>query len=573
MKRWLGERRDVLGLDTETTGLNPYAPDAKLRTVQIGDHRAGWFVPFEMWGGAVMECLNAWDGPIAVHNLAFDEKWLRIHAGWKVPWDRMHDTMIHYNLMYPGAPAGLKNVTDKHIDPRASIGADMLKKAFAENKWDWATVPLDYPAFSMYGALDPVLAAYIWEFLRADKKYPASFDLEMNTLRICSAMEDRGVPVDVDYCLQKQIELEEYVEGNKKWALAEKGINIGSTLQLAKYFEGELNAVITKRTAGGQPSMDKDVLEGFSSNSDPKVAQFAQFVLNVRKAEKIKSAYIDNFIARQTDGILHSNIKTLRAVTGRMSITDPALQTLGKSDTIVRNAIIPREGHKIVSCDLDQVEFRVFAHLSQDDALIKTFFTADETGTDVFTLIGRQIYGPDFQKSDKRRTYVKNVVYGKLYGSGVAKMAQAAGVAREVMQEVNDGLESAFPGIKGYQKQMEGAINYRLKTEGKAYIKTVVTEREIPVEEERLYSGLNYTIQSSAAEVFKTNLCKIDAAGLDEFMMVPVHDEIVLSVPDDIAEDVMHEVQKHMTTTEGWSVPLTAGADGPYKRWGEKYDG
>jgi len=162
-------------------------------------------------------------------------------------------------------------------------------------------------------------------------------------------------------------------------------------------------------------------------------------------------------------------------------------------------------------------------------------------------------------------------VYGKLYGSGVAKMAQAAGVPKSVMQEVNDALEAQYPGIKRYQREMEAAINKRISSEGRAYVKTVFTGRDIPVDTERIYSGLNYTIQSSAAEVFKNNLSKIDAAGLSDFMLVPVHDEIVMSVPQNMTDEVMHEVQKHMTTTEGWSVPLTAGVDGPYTRWGEKY--
>lgn len=572
MKNWLGERRDVLGFDTETSGLNPYAPDARLRMVQIGDHRAGWAIPWERWGGAAIECLDAWKGPIAAHNLVFDEKWMRIHANWQIPWDRAHDTMIHYNMLYPGKPAGLKSVTDMHIDPRASIGDKMLKEAFQKNGWGWDTVPLDYPAFSMYSALDPVLAAYIFDFLRADLKFPESFDLEMSTLRICAGMEHRGVPVDVEYCIEQQAKLEQYVTQSRKWAQDEFGVNIGSTVQLAKFFESTLNATITKRTAGGLPSMDKEVLESFSTSADTKVSQFAEFVLKVRKAEKIKSSYIDNFINDQTDGILHSNIKTLRAVTGRMSITNPALQTLGKNDTIVRNAIVPRKGEFIVSSDLDQVEFRVFAHLSEDEALIETFLRADATGSDAFTEIGRQIYEPDFQKSDKRRTYVKNVVYGKLYGSGVAKMAQAAGVPRETMQEVNDALEAQYPGIKRYQKQMESTIQQRLRSEGVPYINTVVTGRRIPVEEDRIYSGLNYTIQSSAAEVFKKNLVKIDAAGLGEYCLVPVHDEIVMSVPADVLEDVQQEVAELMTTTEGWAVPLTAGVDGPYERWGQKYD-
>lgn len=210
-------------------------------------------------------------------------------------------------------------------------------------------------------------------------------------------------------------------------------------------------------------------------------------------------------------------------------------------------------------------------HRTRDKALIETFNRADETGSDVFTEIGREIYGGDFQKSDPRRGLVKNVIYGKLYGSGVKKMSESAGVALEVMTGVNTSLEAKYPGIKQYQRDMESGINARKAVEGKTYIKTVVTGRHIPVDEDKVYTGLNYTIQSTAAEVFKTNLVKLDAAGLSDYMLVPVHDEIVMSVPPKDVKDVSVVLQEGMTTTEGWAVPLTSGVDGPYKRWGDKY--
>lgn len=575
MKRWLSEnRREVIGVDTETSGLNPYAPDAKLRMVQLGDHKSGWAVPWEQWGGVAMECLNQWEGQFTFHNLAFDEKWLRLHADYQIPWERTHDTLIMHNMLYPGQPAGLKPITDKYIDPRASMGGEMLKKAMKDNNWDWSNIPVDYEAYAMYSAMDPVLAAHIYSHLRADLKEPKSYDLEMATLRICAGMEDRGVPVDVEYCEEQRDLLDKYVEDSKKWALEEAGVKIGSTQSLAKYFEDTLGATIVKRTPGGAPSVDKDTLDLFSKSEDSRVSEFAKFVLNVRKADKIRGSYLENFIKDQTDGVLHANIKTMQAVTGRMSITNPALQTLGKSDTIVRNAIVPRgAGEKIVSADLDQVEFRIFAHLSEDEALIETFTRADATGSDAFTEIGRQIYGDDFQKSDPRRTLVKGTIYGRLYGSGVAKMAATAGVPFESMKAVSDALNAQYPGIDRYQKSMEAGINARKATEGQTYIRTGVTDRKIPVDEDRVYAGLNYTIQSTAAEVFKNNLVKMDNAGLSEFFLVPVHDEIVMSVPDDLVQDVMRETKQHMTTTDGWAVPLSSDAEGPYERWGAKYGG
>jgi DNA polymerase-1 len=87
-----------------------------------------------------------------------------------------------------------------------------------------------------------------------------------------------------------------------------------------------------------------------------------------------------------------------------------------------------------------------------------------------------------------------------------------------------------------------------------------------------VYSLTNYLVQSSAAEVFKLNLTALDQADLTEYMVVPVHDEIVLNCPDSDAEEIMQTVKECMTTRDGWQVPLTAGVDGPFKTWGEKYE-
>lgn len=575
MKRWAGERREVMGLDTETSGLSAFATDhitgpPKLRTVQVGDMRAGWCVPWEQWGGAVMEILNNYDGTIAAHNWAFDEKWMRIHAGWDIPWDRIHDTMIMANMIYPGKPAGLKDITDKYIDPRASYGQEVLKKAFAENKWNWHNVPLDYGPFWQYAALDPVITAYIWDHLRADKLYPKSFDLEMAALRICIGMEDRGIPIDLDYVQTQRDNLDQWAAQTKQWAQDNLGFSITSTAQLVRFFMAQ-GAPVHSTTPKGAPSVDKKALALYTQDANPLVAHTAKLVTDLRKYEKIKSSYFDNFLRYSVDGVMHPSIKTMQAITGRMSITNPAMQTLHKDDKLVRRSIVPKEGHVIISSDLDQVEFRIFAHLSNDEQLQNTFKVADETGSDAFTEIGRQIYhDPSFNKEDKRRRLVKGVVYGMLYGAGVKKMAETSGVPESDMQAVQDALLTAYPGIRKYQDEAGREVEDRAKRDpnNMGYIETRFTGRKIPVEGEYSYRGVNYTIQSTAAEVFKNNLVKIDNAGLGEWTLLPVHDEIILSVPKEIANDAKHELAELMTTTEGWAVPLTSGADGPFDRWG-----
>ena len=573
MKRWIGQRHDVIGVDTETSGLNPYAPDAKLRMIQIGDQKEGWAIPWEQWGGAALEVLNAWTGIFTVHNLSFDAKWLKHHAKWDIPWDRAHDTMIMYNMLYPGAPATLKGITKLHIDPRAAAGQDYLDSEMKKNGWGWGDIPINNEGYWTYSALDPVLTAHAWSFLRADLVYPESFDLEMDTLRICSNMEDRGIYIDVDYCIRKRDELEEYIENAKKWGKENLGISISSNPQLADYFKNTLGANLTQLTPGGSPSMDKKVMAALVNDSDPRVARLATFIEEVRKADKIRGSYFENFIKDNTGGVLHPSIKTMQAITGRMSITSPGLQTLPSNSNIVRNAVLPRNNTEVlISSDLDQVEFRIHSHLSQDSNLIQTFREADATGGDPFTEIGKQVYDdPNFVKADPRRKLIKSTIYGRLFGSGVRKMAETAGVSFEIMQAVNKSLDDTYPGIRTYQKELEKEIEDRAKISGEYYVTTKVTGRRIPVDKDKIYAGVNYTIQSSAAEVFKTNLTKIDAAGLGEYLVVPVHDEAVLSIPEDIAAEAAVTIKECMTTTEGWSIPLTGDVSKPMRRWGDKY--
>jgi DNA polymerase-1 len=295
-------------------------------------------------------------------------------------------------------------------------------------------------------------------------------------------------------------------------------------------------------------------------------------VLKQRKADKLANTYFSNFLTENVNGVVHPSVKTLGARTSRMSIQNPALQTLPKGDDTVRTAFIPKDDdHVIITSDLDQVEFRMFASLSQDPNLINLFNRADATGSDPFTEIGREIYNdPNMQRSDKRRNLIKGTVYGRLYGAGVAKQALTAGVPEFQMKQVSDAFDTRFPGMAYFQRQIEDAGMRRVKAEGQGYVYTW-TGRRLPCDEDRVYTLVNYLIQGGAAEVFKANLVKLDQADLTELLIVPVHDEIVLNAPRKDAHEIMKVVQECMTTTEGWAVPLTAGIDGPMENWGEKY--
>ena len=583
--RWLGERRphNAIGLDTETgelpgrpreDALSPWHGD--LRLVQIGDGMQGWAIPWDNWKGVFYEAMNKFDGPIVCHNIAFEARWFEIRSDWRMPWHRAHDTMIMAHLIDPLGSGALKRLASLYVDPQSANLQGTLDAELAKNGWTWGTVPISFTPYWTYGALDPVITMRLWEkFYREcgpSSQYEKAYELEMAVRKIVTRMEINGARVDLDYSKKKYEELISYTEQVKDWAAKKyDGVSITSNIQLVRLVE-RLGGIITEVTPSGQKSASKDQMQKLLIEGNSEVQELANAVLQQRKADKLATTYFLNFMEKHINGILHPSVRTLGARTGRMSITDPALQTLPAGDATVRRAFIPKnEDFVIISSDLDQVEFRLTAAMSGDEQLISLFHQADATGGDAFTEIMRDIYqDPTLTKSDPRRKLVKGVVYGKLYGAGVTKMAITAGVPEEQMRPVVDAFDRSYPGVKGLQRRIEDLGMQRLNIEGQGYVRTQ-TGRRLPCDDDRVYSLTNYLVQSSAAEVFKMNLVKMDMADLTEYMIVPVHDEIVLQAPRKDVEDIMQTVKQCMTTTEGWAVPLTAGVDGPFENWGEKY--
>jgi DNA polymerase-1 len=582
---WLGERRphDAIAIDTETgeypgrdrkDALSPW--HGRIRLVQVGDGQQAWAMPWDEWAGAFYQAMDKFDGQIVCHNIAFEAKWFDIQSRWKLPWHRAHDTMIMAHIIDPLGVGALKRLAALYVDGRAVALQDTLDTELVTNGWTWGTVPTNFQPYWAYGALDCILTMRLWEKFYEkcgpDGPYNRAYELEMATRRIVTRMEINGARIDLDYSKKKFDELTEYAGSVKTWAKEKyNGVSIGSNIQLVRLLES-LGAEINEYTPSGQKSASKDQLKLLTIEGNDEVKSLAEIVLKQRKADKLANTYFANFLNDNVNGFVHPSVKTLGARTSRMSIQNPALQTLPKGDDVVRRAFIPKDDdHVIITSDLDQVEFRMVASLTGDPNLIGMFHQADLTGSDPFTEIGKEVYSdPNFQRSDKRRGLIKGMIYGRLYGAGVAKQALTAGVPENIMKTVVNQFDARFPGMTGFQQKIEDVGMRRLKAEGQGYVHTW-TGRRLPCDEDRVYTLLNYLAQGGAAEIFKANLVKLDQAELTELLIVPVHDEIVLNAPRNDVEEIKRIVKECMTTTEGWAVPLTAGIDGPMENWGEKY--
>lgn len=551
--------RERVAFDLETTGLRDYRDHIRLG--QVGDRDTGWAIPWQRWSGVMLEYLGKYDGELVGHNIQFDSRFMVRDTGQRWPWERTHDTMYLAHVQNPARPKGLKPLTSTLVDRAAAAGQDALAKYMADNKLTWATVPVDNPYYWGYGAMDTVLTARLYDVLAPQVQAAGlweCYQLEMATARICADMALRGARADLTYARQKSNELRSWVASIRSQVREKFGVdNFTSIPQMIKYFESE-GLEFDKVTAGGAPSLDKEVLESIDH-------PLAALLLKVRKATKICSTYLDNFDEfSDDDGFVHADIWVCGTKTARMSITNPALQTLPKNDKAVRDAFIPRDGHKLVSCDADQIELRLMSFFAKDDGL-KAAFASEQS---FFVTVAEQMLGEKIDKeTDPRYKMIKSSIYARLYGAGDAKIARTAGVPVEIIRQLNKDFDETYPGVRRLMDAVGRRVNQRVREEGKGYVYSQ-GGRYLPVDDNKSYVGVNYMIQCTAAEEFKRGLVALDAAGISDYLLLPVHDEVIADVPEEMADDVAREMEKVLLNTERFNVPITWSADVLNGAWG-----
>ena len=367
----------------------------------------------------------------------------------------------------------------------------------------------------------------------------------MEVTRVCSDMEMRGVRINMSYVEAMYEQIIDYTASLERWCVDNYGVRPSETQKVAIRLH-ELGVELSKTTETGAWAMDKDVLEGIEH-------PLAKAVLEHRQKTKIGSTYFGNFISMHDNGVLHPSINTLGARTGRMSMQNPALQTLPRG-RVVRDAFVPRDGDTWASVDFDNIEMKLLAHFCQDPKMLEAARTSD-----MHAAMARIAYGDEtITKSDPRRQTFKNANFAKAYVAGAEKFAWTAGIEIEEAKKFLAFYDEEFPGVKAFQKKVERVGRDRLHTSGRGYVKSPIGRIHF-AEEEKLYTLVNSLIQGTAADAFKQSLVDLDNSGFGEFLLLPVHDEVDMELPSDSAEDMLHEIEKVMTQNH-WSVPLTVSA-------------
>ena len=220
------------------------------------------------------------------------------------------------------------------------------------------------------------------------------------------------------------------------------------------------------------------------------------------------------------------------------------------------------------------MELRLLAHYSEDPALIEAFRRADEENGDFFNEIGKGIYhndqfdrhAPEFKKPGKA---IKTLMYGLIYGASVRKLSEQAKIPLDEMEIAYNGLIASFPGIKDFMDNTISTGENRLHVEGMGYA-LLDSGRILPADDDKMYTLTNYMLQGTGAELTKTALLRLDAAGLGSYLQMPIHDEVIFSIPDGEVEHWMPIIQECMSFVSGeFRVPMVAEPEILGKRWGD----
>ena len=565
--RWLSVDRDWLAVDTETTGLRWW--DGRVRLAQIGDKNTAWCFDWEWWAGAVRQGLAQYTGPIAFHNANFDLHFLDT-MGMPLPkWSQVHDTQVMTSLLDGGAPSGLKMAAARRVDSRVRRGETLLKDGMAQNGWGWDTVPVDYPPYWGYGGLDTILTARLAEneYPEIQANFKELYETERAVGMVLFNMEKRGANVDLPYVYKKQQELQQEKDAITSWCKTTHDFGPSSPASVRDQLLS-MGAELTELTESGGLATTSVVLTALANtHAGAPIAEVCTSVLRHRKVSKTLASYMDKFLElADGNGHLHPNIRQMGAKTGRMSVATPNLQALTRGPE-VRDAFIPANpDSKLLLIDYDQIEMRLLYHFCRDPGL----YTAIMSG-DLHTATARMAYNdPTITSKDWRRQPAKSAGFAKIYGAGIKTFAATAGIPLDEASKFMELYDEAFPGVDPFMGKVQAIARQRLKEEGAAWVKTPAGRRQV-ADPDKIYAAVNYLIQGTAADVMKQTLVRLDAAGLGDYMILPVHDEVVFDVPNEDLDEVRRVAMEVMPVpAEQYGVPLTVGED-VVARWGDKY--
>ncbi|GAB4342438.1 MAG: DNA polymerase I [Candidatus Abyssubacteria bacterium] len=400
--------------------------------------------------------------------------------------------------------------------------------------------------------------------LKEKKLYELFVDVEIPLIHVLAKMELSGVCIDIGVLRELSVRVDGQLKDLEQQihAMTGREFNINSTQQLGKILFEELNLPVGKKTKTGY-STDMAVLEKLAADHE-----LPRKVLEYRTLSKLKSTYIDALpeLVNPETGRIHTSFNQTVTATGRLSSSEPNLQNIPIRSELgreIRRAFVASgDTHVLLSADYSQIELRILAQLSGDEALCEAF----REGRDIHDQTSAKIFQTPLDKvTPEMRRKAKVANYGIVYGISAARLAVDLGITLDEAQKFIDHYFEIFPQVKQY---IDNTIQ---EARRRGYVTTIMHRRRyIPDIESQNFgvrrfaerTAINTPIQGSAADLIKVAMIRIEEAlrtlGLRSKMILQVHDELLFDVPLDEVEQVKSLVKNIMETAYPLSVPIVA---------------
>jgi len=576
LDKWIKKvnKAKTVAVDTETTGLNYM--DAKLVGVSLSTKPGeAAYIPFghakeedikQLSEKTVLEKLKPFledkKKKIIGQNLKFDRNILAQH-GIKLG-SIKHDTMLmSYILDASATRHNLDALAKLYLNYKTTTFEEVAGKGVKQITFD--QVPLKLAG--NYASEDADITLRLYEKLNPLLNKKTSLkklveDIEIPLIEVLSDMEQAGTLVNSKVLQAQSKDLGKRLIKLEKEAyeIAGEEFNLGSTKQLREIFFDKLEYPVIKKTPGGQPSTDENVLQQLADDYElPKV------LLEHRTLSKLKSTYTDKLPMQisENSGRVHTSFHQAITTTGRLSSSDPNLQNIPirtEDGRRIRQAFEASKSNELISADYSQIELRIMAHLSEDKGLIKAFNNNEDihslTASEVFS-VAQNAVTPDLRRN------AKTINFGLIYGISAFGLGKQLGINRNLAAEYMAMYFAKYPGVKDYMesiKQSARDLGYIETLFGRRlYLRDINAGNGIRRQAAER-AAINAPVQGTAADIMKIAMINmhqgLKKAKLDAKMTLQVHDELIIESPTDETKEVVDLLKKSMSEAATLKVPL-----------------
>ncbi|MFZ6649077.1 DNA polymerase I [Undibacterium sp. TJN25] len=577
----------LTAVDTETTSLEPMTAQMVGISLCCEPGIAAYIpvahnypdAPQQLSRELVLAKMKAWledpAKPKVGQNLKYDSHIFQNH-GVRLQ-GIVHDTLLESYVFESHKSHDMDSLALRHLAHKTISFAEVCGKGASQICFDQVAVD----KATAYAAEDADITLQLhnamWPQIDGNDKLMHIYGkIELPTSVVLQKIERNGVLVDKDLLAKQSNELGIRLLDleQKAYELAGQPFNLNSPKQLGEIFFEKLQLPVVKKTPSGSPSTDEEVLQKLAEDYPlPKI------LLEYRGLAKLKSTYTDKLpkMVNTETGRVHTNYAQAVAVTGRLASNDPNLQNIPIRSTEgrrIREAFVAGPGNAIISADYSQIELRIMAHISGDASLLRAF----EQGEDIHRATAAEIFGvPTTEVSSEQRRYAKVINFGLIYGMSAFGLAGNLGIERSAAQSYIDKYFMRYPGVAQYM------ADTRTQAKAQGYVETVFGRRlwlpEInspngPRRQGAERAAINAPMQGTAADLIKLAMIAVqgwlESTQMQTRMIMQVHDELVLEVPDAELELVKQKLPELMANVAQLKVPLLAEV-GMGKNWDEAH--